>query len=412
MSGWKETEIGRIPDSWNMENFGSLLKEGVRNGIYKSKEFHGYGSRIVNMGELFEYPRIGNQKMKKVFLTETEKKKSLLKKGDLLFARRSLTIEGAGKCVIVEESDGNLSFESSIIRARPNSNIANSDYLFYLFNSRIGKYLLGSILRVVAVAGITGSDLMDLEVPLPPVEEQKEIAKTLSNLDNKITLLRQQNQTLEELAQTLFKRWFVEFEFPDENGRPYKSSGGKMVESELGEIPEGWRVGQYGDIVNISSGKGLKKDDFIKNGSFEVLGANGRLGFSDEYLINEEAIITGRVGTLGTVFLVREPVWLSDNVLISQPREKCLLYFAYFILRRFNFNSLNRGSTQPLITQGDLKLVDILVPDISYLNNFHDVSEKLFIKIFSNEKEIQTLTQLRDTLLPKLMSGEVRVKSV
>ena len=99
---------------------------------------------------------------------------------------------------------------------------------------------------------------------LSDVDDQKEIAKTINIYDQKITLLREQNQTLEELAQTLFKRWFVEFEFPNENGQPYKSSGGKMVESELGEIPEGWRVGIVEDLtINMASGEPLLQKTII-----------------------------------------------------------------------------------------------------------------------------------------------------
>lgn len=228
-------------------------------------------------------------------------------------------------------------------------------------------------------------------------------------MEKKISILHQQNQTLEELAQILFKRWFVDFEFPNEFGEPYKSSGGKLVNSELGEIPEGWKVGEYKDIVDITSGKGLKKSEFKDNGKYEVLGANGRLGFTDKFLISENIIITGRVGTLGTVYIVEKPVWLSDNVLVSKPK-KDLFHFSYFTLKRFDFKSLNNGSTQPLLTQADLKTVGIIIPDGGNLQKYSKSVESTFIKIKSNVNQIQSLTQLRDTLLPKLMRGEIEIK--
>ena len=160
--------------------FGDLLtSEGTRNGIYKSKEFHGRGAKIVNMGELFAYPRLFNIEMKRVDIDSGERGKFSLKAGDLLFARRSLVAEGAGKCSIVKEVEGATVFESSIIRARVDATKADSEYLYYTFSSVVGRNLLGTILRQTAVSGITGTDLVELEVPLPPVANQKAIAPGL-----------------------------------------------------------------------------------------------------------------------------------------------------------------------------------------------------------------------------------------
>lgn len=249
----------------------------------------------------------------------------------------------------------------------------------------------------------------DSKLPFPPLPEQKAIANVLSSLDDKIELLRKQNETLEAIAQTIFKEWFVNFNFPDKNGKPYKASGGKMVDSELGEIPEGWRVGVYEEIVTVSTGKGLKKEFISAKGKHSVLGANGALGKTDEYLFDDDLILTGRVGTLGTVNISHDKVWISDNVLISKAKHKEHFYFAYFTLQRFNFEALNRGSTQPLITQTDLKNVDIVIPSEGTLNQSSDVFWSIFKKMDLANGQIQILSLLRDTLLPKLMSGQVRV---
>ncbi|MEA5504810.1 restriction endonuclease subunit S [Halotia wernerae UHCC 0503] len=180
--------------------------------------------------------------------------KSSVLKDDLLFARRSLVAEGAGKCTLVLSQKEPLTFESSIIRARPNQKKAKSEYLFYLFTSKFGKYLLKIILRQVAVSGITGVDLINLKLPIAPLKQQEEIVSILSCLDAKIDNLRRQNETLEAIAQTLFKHWFIDFEFPNADGKPYKSSGGAMVRSELGEIPEGWHFSIIGDQVETVGG--------------------------------------------------------------------------------------------------------------------------------------------------------------
>ncbi len=196
---------------WSLFPFEQVLSEPVRNGIYKQKQFHGRGCKIVNMGELFGYPRMRSVPMKRVELNASELQRFALAEGDLIFARRSLTAEGAGKCSIVLELDDDTTFESSIIRVRPDPNKASSLFLYYFFNSPVGFHRLDTIRRQVAVAGITGTDLSKLAIPVPPIEEQRAIASILGTLDDKIELNRQMNETLEAMARAIFKDLFVDF---------------------------------------------------------------------------------------------------------------------------------------------------------------------------------------------------------
>jgi type I restriction enzyme S subunit len=142
MAGELETLplIGDLPPNWKVARFGDVLEGGTRNGIYKSKEFHGSGAKVVNMGELFAHPRLRDVPMKRVQLSDVELTKSCLNAGDLLFARRSLVAEGAGKCIVVSEVKETTTFESSIIRARPNPKTVDSLFLYYLFNSPYGTH--------------------------------------------------------------------------------------------------------------------------------------------------------------------------------------------------------------------------------------------------------------------------------
>ena len=157
--------------------FSQLLAEPVRNGVYKKKEFHGRGVKIVNMGELFANPRLRDVDMRRVELSESERQRFSVQAGDLLFARRSLVAEGAGKCIVVLEIREPTAFESSIIRARPDPTVADSLFLYYYFNSPIGLHALDTIRRQVAVAGITGTDLAQLPVKVPSLHEQRAIAQ-------------------------------------------------------------------------------------------------------------------------------------------------------------------------------------------------------------------------------------------
>ena len=264
---------------WPEIRFATLLSGPVRNGIYKSKSFHGRGVKIVNMGELFAFPRLRAVPMRCVELTESEMCRFCLREGDLLFARRSLVAEGAGKCSLVLEVPEPTAFESSIIRARPNPTMADSQFLYYYFNSPAGLHGLDSIRRQVAVAGITGSDLAELSIRLPRLSQQRAIANILGVLDDKIELNRRMNETLEAIARALFKEWFVDFgpvraKLVRRNaGLPRHISDlfpNKLVASELGQIPENWEVSQIGKEVDVIGGgtPSTKISAYWDNGDF------------------------------------------------------------------------------------------------------------------------------------------------
>ena len=254
-----------MADEWPEIPFAELLAEPVRNGIYKKKHFHGRGVKIVNMGELFRYPRLRDPPMKRVELTETEQRRFSIDQGDLLFARRSLVAEGAGKCSVVLETPEPTTFESSIIRARPNQTRADSQFLYYYFNSPPGLHALDSIRRQVAVAGITGSDLVRLGVRLPPLSQQCAIARVLGTLDDKIELNRCMNETLDAMARALFKSWFVDFDpvratMEGRERSRYANVSALFPDALDGEgKPAGWSSKPLDEIADFLNGVALQK---------------------------------------------------------------------------------------------------------------------------------------------------------
>jgi type I restriction enzyme, S subunit len=182
--GYKQTEVGIIPEDWSEKVFGSFYMTPSRNGIYKSKEFQGRGTRIVNMGEMFGYEFISNQEMSRIILTNREKDLNLLKDGDLLFGRRSVVPAGAGKCSIVVSPEEEITFESSIIRVRLDLDRVYPLFYYYFFASNVGQAVMSKIVAGTNIKGIRGSELRELFVILPPTkEEQEAIACTLSDID-------------------------------------------------------------------------------------------------------------------------------------------------------------------------------------------------------------------------------------
>ncbi len=389
-------------DSWIDTRFGDLLKESVRNGIYKKKEFHGRGVKIVNMGELFAYPRLTDIEMKRVELTDEEKRNSLLENGDLIFARRSLTAEGAGKCSIVHSVNEEITFESSIIRARPNIEISNPLFLYYYFNSPYGRYLLGTILRQVAVAGITGSDLMSLVLRIPPLAEQRAIADILSSLDDKIDLLHRQNKTLESLTEALFRQQFIEEAQPDwkegkledvaDNIRQSVKTSGITAETRYIGLEHIDRrniaLKRYGFGADVNSNKAVFKENDILFGKLRP------------YF--HKVVLAPFSGICSTDILVLRP---------KHPKYVAFCLFAFFQDDVIEYANLGSGGTRmPRTDWSALSQYEVALPDEKTLNHFNSFAMPSLEKIQKNIIQVKTLEKLRDTLLPKLMSGEVSVK--
>lgn len=384
---------------------------------------------MVNMGEIFAYDRIFKQDMDRVPVSEKEYDKSILKKGDLLFARQSLTLKGAGKCSIVM-TDEEMTFESHLIRARLQKEIADPMFYYYLFKSKIGKELISSIVEQVAAAGIRGSDLVKLKVPVPVIMEQRKISEVLSKIDDKIELNNAINKNLEEMAQALFKRWFVDFEFPNENGEPYKSSGGEFEESELGLIPKGWRVRPLIEILEVNPKRTLKKGvnapyvemKSITNYYARVTEHSNREFKSGTKFMNGDVLLAritpclenGKTAYVD--FLEENQVgWGSTEYIILRSRQGIPYLFAYFLARSDEFRlyaiyNMTGTSGRQRVPEASVSSYPVAIPDTFELfEKFGNIVHPGFELMKKNDLETHSLNLIRDTLLPKLMSGEIRV---
>ncbi|HDN19614.1 MAG TPA: restriction endonuclease subunit S [Candidatus Acetothermia bacterium] len=440
---------------WPTVKFGEVLLNGARNGIYKKKELHGSGIKIVNMGELFAYPRLRSVPMKRVEVTAKELERASLQPGDLLFARRSLVAEGAGKCSIVLEVDEPTTFESSIIRCRPDPRKAHSLYLYYFFNSPQGRYLLGTIRRQVAVAGITGRDLVQLEIPLPPLAQQRAIAHILGTLDDKIELLRRMNETLEAMARALFKSWFVDFDpvidnaleagnpIPDElKGKAKRRLAlgerrkplpehirrlfpDRFVDSELGPIPDGWKIRSLDEIAEYLNGVAWQKYRAkegepslpvikIRELREGITSASDRASMHvpEEYIVEDGDVLFSWSGSL----LVK--IWCGGKGVLNQHlfkvSSKHYPKWFYYLwtsehLGRFQRIAADKATTMGHIKRSHLSESYVLVPNSTLLGKMTAIIEPLIENQIANEIACRTLANIRDTLLPKLISGEIGV---
>lgn len=306
-----------------------------------------------------------------------------------------------------------------------NEKIADKKYLYYNFQKRNLKFLdTGS-----AQSQITISDLKRHVVSLPALPEQQAIAATLSALDDKIELNNRINKKLEEMAQAIFKRWFVDFEFPDENGQPYKSSGGAMEESELGLIPKGWKVKQLGDVITLSTKTVNPQNhntklfehfsipcfDDKKTPILEV-GENIK---SNKFVINSANILVSKLNP--STKRIWKPLCSTSNavcstefmVYIARNDEHTDFYYSLMDSVEFQNYLLAHvtGSTnsRQRVTPSSTLFFKYVEPADPILKKFVEIAKPVFSKTQINTIENCRLMKTRDSLLPKLMSGEIRV---
>jgi len=345
------------------------------------------------------------------------------KKSAYKFPANSIVITKSGTigrvAIIKDEMAGNR----ATINIIPNEKLVNLYYLFYLLITKrqdLENLAVGSVQKNLYI-----SVLSTLKINVPELKKQNKIAKVLKNIDDKIASNRHIIANLEELSQTLFKRWFVDFEFTDENGNPYKSSGGEMIDSELGKIPKGWIVKSLDEIANYINGLAMQKYPSNKEESLPIVKIKElKNGFTDENSnrctteIPEKAKIDNGdiIFSWSATLLVK--MWSGGKAGLNQhlfkvTSETFPKWFYYLWTKRYIEYFINiandKATTMGHINRKHLSHAKIVLPTQLQLENFDKIFHNLLEKQLNTEEEIKRLIELRDTLLPKLMSGEIEI---
>lgn len=437
---FKNTDIGLIPSEWDFDTIGDSLYIKGRigwKGLKKSEYIDRSDYRIINGSNVvnnnIDWSGCG-------YISEERYEESpeiMLKPNDIV-----MTKDGTiGKLAIIRSLEQKTTVASGLFVIRVEDNSIDVDYLYYYFSSFYFKELVKSRIEGSVIPHLYQKDLVALKLPLPDLSEQKAISKILRTLDDKIEVNNQINKTLENMAQAIFKQWFVDFEFPNEDGEPYKSSGGEMVETELGMIPKGWRVKTILDMDLIVT-------DYVANGSFKALKENVTLYEEHNYAIfvrNTDLkcnfnsgmkyvdrhsydflkksrlyggeVIISNVGDVGSVYLCPyfdQPMTLGNNVIMVKAEKNPT--WNYFVYRLFNsregqgmIDSITGGSAQPKFNKTDFRNLKVVIPSEMFINSYMKTLSFIEDCILLNDKQNSELIKIRDSLLPKLMSGKIRV---
>lgn len=398
--------------------FGDLYSIASRNGLSKPSKVRGSGYKMINMGELFSNNRIYDIPMEFVPLKESEKVNAKVEVGDLLFARQSLVLEGAGKCSIVMEVSPLTVFESHLIRVRLKEEV-NPMFYYYYFASPLSP--MKSIVSQCAQAGIRASDLQELNVICPPKDIQDKIANILEQYDNIIENSQKQIKLLEEVAQRLYKDWFVDLRFPG-----YEDV--KIVDG----VPEGWTEKNMEDICDSIGGgtPSTKVDEYYHGGKIkwvtptDITRKSGLILLDTDKKITEEGLynssakmvppytilMTSRA-SIGFFGLCEYEVCTNQGFISCIPYQTNVRFYLLYnlIYRVDEIRAKASGSIFLEISKKTFRKLRIILPSEYVLDEFTKQMHHMIREMEVLTKSILKLQEARDRLLPKLMSGEVEV---
>lgn len=415
MKNWKETTLGTYAK--------------VQGGFaFKSKDFQTSGVPVVKIKNV-RHRDIDMSELNKVSIEVAETARQYyVKTGDVLISMTGSGLQAPDSIVgRVARHTGND--DEFLINQRVGRFIITSTkelhkrFLYYYLSQKSIQWELVSIATGSAnQVNISAKQIESLVIPVPPLLEQKTITHILGTLDDKIELNRRMNETLEAMARTISKSWFVDFDPVRAKAEGRKPAGmnaeitqlfpDSFEDSELGPIPKGWKVTQIGEICEFAYGKGLKASERVE-GPVAVYGSNGQVGWHNEKLVDGPGVVVGRKGNPGIVTWVQGDFYPIDTTFyVVSKRAGLSLNYLFYALERANLPSLAADSAVPGLNRNMAYMTDTLLPSQEVLEAFDKYAATVRKKVHSNEEQSQTLASIRDALLLKLLAGEIRVKDV
>ena len=400
-SDWKTVKLEEVVDI-------------LGDGLHGTPKYSDDGEYYFINGNNLDGKIIVNEKTKRVGLEQYLKYKKDLNDRTLLVSINGTlgkVAEYGGEDIILGKSACYFNVKKDV----------NKKYIKYILLRDIFKHYIHNYSTGTTIKNLGLKQMRKFKFPLPNIEEQEKIANILSSLDDKIELNNEMNKTLEEMAQSIFKRWFIDFEFPNEDGQPYKSSGGEMVESELGMIPKEWEIAQIDDISQVTMGvspssKTYNEDNIglpLLNGAADFEGKlikPSKFTSEPKKICKKGDMVFGVRATIGNIVFADKEYALGRGVASVEPNDKVFREFIYYSLDNSMENLINNASGSVFL---NLKKADITDLKVCYsdeiVKKFNNISRVLIDKIVENDMESELLKQQRDILLPKLVSGEIRI---
>ncbi len=397
----------------------------MASGISSTPDQAGHGSPFLSFSTVFNnffVPEVLND------LMDTSKEEQVtysVQQGDIFLTRTSETIDELGmSCVALRDYEG-ATFSGFLKRLRPlQSDITYPKYMGFYLRSRLFRKTMTNNAFMTLRASLNEEIFSYLDLHLLDFDNQKKVGDFLYLLQSKIELNNRIHLQLEEIARTLYEYWFLQFDFPTPEGRPYKSSNGKMIYNEKlkREIPEGWEVGELSDIANITMGQSPPGDSYNDNQE-GIIFFQGSTDFGNRYpttrqfttqpsrYAKEGDILLSVRAPVGALNIAQKNCCIGRGLAALNSKDDCITYL-FGVMTNFKqiFDRRNvNGTTFGSITKDDLFSLEVLKPNKEILRKYHEIANPIFIKQNTIDLESQKLSELRDWLLPMLINGQVTV---
>lgn len=404
MSEWKKVKLGELYE--------------VHNGLSKGRQFFGAGFPFLTFSNVFNNWFLPKQLESLVQTTDKERESCSIKAGDVFITRTSETMDELGMSSVALRDYPNATYNGFTKRLRPITDRVTPRYIGYYLRTPKFRGQFMAFSSMTTRASLANNDLLNMEVELPPMEIQHRIASILSRYDSLIENYQKQIKLLEEAAQRLYKEWFVDLHFP-----------GHENTNIIDGVPEGWekkKVGEIGTVITGKTPSTSNKENYggsipfitipdMHTGIYPVssvfLSEKGAESQSKKY-IPQGALIVSCIGTAGLVCITKERCQTNQqiNSLILDDKEMLhYMYFVFLSLKEHLNNIGSNGATMTNVNKSKFEGIDIVVPSSCIIRDFSQRTTPYFENIKSLQSQLRLLTEARDRLLPKLMSGEITI---
>jgi len=376
---------------WLTKRLGDLAE--FRNGVNYNKSSFGEGVKVVGVSDFQDYTKPRYDELEQINPEGIVTERNILRDGDIVFVRSNGNRELIGRSLFIEKPPEEVTHSAFTIRLRFIARDVHSKFYAYCFRTPLIRKGLTASGGGTNISNLNQDILNALEVPFPPLPVQRRIAGILTAYDELMESSQRRIRTLEAMARTLYREWFVHFRFPGHEKLP-------RVASPLGDIPRGWKVKKIGEILELSYGKALKQED-RHEGIVPVYGSSGVVGHHDTALIDGPGIVVGRKGNVGSVFWSDEDFYPIDTVYFVA--SKLPLRFLFYDLQTKNF--LNNDAAVPGLNRNQAYSLDTVIPPVDLLTRFSELADNFGQQASILRNQSQNLRQTRDLLLPYLLSG-------
>ena len=426
-----------------LENAGIQLIDGDRGKNYpKHNDFMENGYCLFLSAK--NVTKSGFQFQETLFINETKDRE--LRAGKLKYGDIVLTTRGTVGNVAYYDNNNpykHIRINSGMIIIRADNKLWNPKFLYFILKSELLKEQIINLISGSAVPQLPARDIRKFILPVINRSLQNKITNIISDINDKVNLNIEINQTLEKMSQTLFKSWFVDFDPVIDNaldaGSPIPEAlqaraelrqkvrnstdfkplpaeirslfPSEFEETELGWVPGGWETNRLENILELAYGKALKKTERIE-GDYPVYGSGGVDGSHNEFLVKGPGIIVGRKGTVGSLYWENKDFYPIDTVFYVKPKKYFSLVYCYQLLKTLGLENMNTDAAVPGLNRNNAYRLDVITPTQTIIAQYTNIVQTFRYKMDSNNNEIDNLTNLRDTLLPKLISGELSLEDL